>query len=242
MHQVFKWLKIWLQTFDLLPDYFPAIVRRWHDVLWGAGIVAVGFVLWWFLGNPSVRIIASYLAAVMFIAGYYVWRADHIRLLPKLKFGDARVVKTPTNQPGLERVVAQVLVQCATDASLTDCRGHLLRVLKWSNSDKKWTPTDVDEPLDLLWSIIDEPVRTLQPGIDQQLCIFSIDSVRPTIAIWAARTPFRVSATFERASPNDIFRFDIQVTARDCGPSNISLEVKSGDQWDKPTVRPTRQD
>src|ERR1700722_10520311 len=91
LNRIARYFRTQFQTFNLLGVYFRSIVQRWHDVLWGASTIAFAFVLWWFLGNPPVWAIALYLVAVMFISGYYAWRADHIRLMPKFEIREFRV-------------------------------------------------------------------------------------------------------------------------------------------------------
>jgi hypothetical protein len=242
MSKLGRWLKRRLRVFDLLPDYFRSLAGHWQDALWGSSPIAVAFAVWWFLGNPPPWIIVIYLVSAMFIAGFYVWRDDHVRLMPKLIFGAARVVSTPTTTsegfPGPQRVVAQIEVENTTDVALTGCRGHLHRVLKWSEVTKQWMATEVDESLNLLWSTVDEPIITLYPRMKHQLCVFFVDDVQPHIGIWARPIQHRMAAVFEHPDPNDIFRFDISVTADDCLAANISLRVRMGVQWDKPVVQP----
>jgi hypothetical protein len=157
--------------------------------------------------------------------------------MPKLEFGDVRVVHIPTTlvtgQPGPNRVVAQILVKSAT--TLEDCTGHLLRVWRWE--DQQWVLTVVDEPLDLLWSTIDMASRTLYSDIPQRLCIFMIDDV-PGLYIrpWAAPLQHRMIEMFQHADPHDLFKFDISVRATDGPAVNISLRVQKRDQWDNPLV------
>jgi|SRR5579862_8004257 len=245
---MFKLLKRFagrFRTFDLLPEYFKSLVAHWQNVLWGEGIVAAVFSAWWLLGSPPAWAIVAYLVLAMFVAGYYLWRADHIRLVPKLEFGDVRVVKTPTREtigpvtrPGCDRVVAQLEVKNSTAAAVDDCRGHLVRVWKWSYYG--WIPTEVDEPLDLLWSTIDEPIRTLYPGIPQRLCIFAIDNVADKyIYPWAKSVQLRMLEVFKKADPAK-FKFDISVRARDCRSIDIALRVQIGETWDKPVVERLR--
>jgi hypothetical protein len=63
MSGLFRWLKTRFESFALLPDYFRTVVENWHEILWGASVLAVAFVIWWFLGNPATPIISVYLAA-----------------------------------------------------------------------------------------------------------------------------------------------------------------------------------
>jgi hypothetical protein len=229
------------RTFDLLPEYFRSVAAHWQDFLWGESIVAVAFTMWWLLGNPPAWAISVYLVSAMFVAGYYLWRRDHVRLMPKLELGDIRVVKTPTREtvgpvtrPGADRVVAQLEVKNTTEVIVDDSRGYLVRVWRWS--DTGWISTEVDEPLELLWSTIDEPSRALYPGIPQRLCIFAIDDVADRYVYpWAKALQLRMLDVFKQAGPAT-FKFDISVRARDCLPIDIALRVQMGETWDAPVV------
>lgn len=234
MHRLWALLK-----FDLFPTYFRAVRQEFLDVLWGAALPSIAYLIWLLLGNPPTWVTATWLVWVLLIAGYYVWRTDHVRLMPKLEFGDVRVVHTPTTsntgQPGPNRVVAQILVTSAT--TLKDCTGHLLRVWRWD--EDRWRPTVVDEPLDLLWSTIDAPSRTLYSDIPQRLCIFRIDDL-PVVYIhpWASPMQHRMIEMFQQANAHDMFKFDISVRATDGPAVNISVRVQVRDHWDDPLVEP----
>lgn len=180
--------------------------------------------------------IVLWLVLVMFVAGYQIWRADHIRLIPKLELSDCRVISTPTNDPEEQRVYGQILVKCSSDAPLNNCRGQILRVMRWSGNE--WIPTVVDESLDLLWSTIDRPSRTIEPGADQQLCLFFVSNLHQWISPWVETIQLRMREMFQQANPADIFRFDIQVTAAECPPKRKSIRIQMGQQWNAPLVEP----
>jgi hypothetical protein len=65
------------QTFDLLPEYFTAAGQRAIDILWG---VALPFLIWTVYSlfkTPPAWINWTVILTAAFVAGYYVWRADH---------------------------------------------------------------------------------------------------------------------------------------------------------------------
>jgi hypothetical protein len=241
MPKAFEWLRGKFRTFDLLPEYFRSVAAHWQDFLWGESVVAVAFTVWWLLGNPPGWAIGVYVVIAMFVAGYYLWRGDHVRLMPKLRLGGFRVVKTPTieivgpvTRPGADRVVAQLEIENASKTAVDDCRGFLVRVWKWSDND--WIPTAVDEPLDLLWSTIDQPSRTLYPGIPQRLCIFAIDNVADKfIYPWARPMQVRMMEVF-RDSCAATFKFDISIIASNCASIEIAFRVQMGETWDMPEL------
>jgi hypothetical protein len=238
MRRIAKFFKKRWNTYAFLREYFHAIGQEWQDLLWGPGVLAVLWGIWFLVGSPPTSVNWMAIVVALFLAGYYVWRAEHVRLLPGLEFGGARVVRTPTTnvitgEPGAERVVGQVLVKLRSpEAQVKNAAGQLLRVWKWSDKDSDWTRTEVDEPLDLLWSIMDQPVRTL--STDQQLCVFCVDEDRRCIRIWAQRNVLRMEKMFENSDPSDIFKFDISVRGENCPATWVSLKVQIGSQWDKP--------
>jgi hypothetical protein len=174
---MFTWLRPIarrIQQFDLLPDYFTAVAQRWLDILWGASLIAILFALWWIFGNPSAWKIAIYLVAILFVAGYYVWRADHVQLISNLSIKQFYVTQTPTSGPE-SIVVIHVVPECLTNTPIEGCRGHLLRVQRRSHNTQPWQATEIDEPSNLAWSIHDNTLpRTLYPGVLTRLNLCSI--------------------------------------------------------------------
>jgi hypothetical protein len=85
---VIKFLKTSFETLALLPDYFRAIVRQWMNILFGEGLIAVVFLIWWALGNPPL--IAIFVSA-MFVAGYYAWREEYLAAFQKQKSRNVEV-------------------------------------------------------------------------------------------------------------------------------------------------------
>ena len=88
-----RWLKRWIETLDLLPEYFTAAIGQWQAVLWGVSMPALVWGIWFILGTPPQWMNVAAIFSGLFIAGYYVWRADHVRLQPKLKV--TRVIPQP---------------------------------------------------------------------------------------------------------------------------------------------------
>ena len=88
------WLVKRLRTFDYLWDYITAFYTSFLDIVWGELVVgilwAVPFLAWGlvtqFVSIPSWLNWTAIFAAFL-VAGYYVWRVDHMRLQPKLEVG-----------------------------------------------------------------------------------------------------------------------------------------------------------
>jgi hypothetical protein len=233
------WLLKHFEKYRLLGDYFDALKRTWLEIIFGESLVAIIFLIVWSLKpDLSTHKILWFFISALLIAGYHIWYVDHVRLIPKLELGDVRIVKTPTTdnrgRRGADRVVGQIIVKRLTDASIEDCRGQLLRVWKWSEPEKAWGLTDVDEPQALKWSIVDQPVRTLDA--DQQLNLFHIDSATPQITLSVPALPHRVAAVFAGAGPDDVYKFDISVIGKDCPSVETSVRVQMGVTWDSPAL------
>lgn len=211
----------------LLRDYWLPIKEHAWETLWGTGAVGIAFVFYTLYRAPSLRLLGWLVAWVILVAGYNAWRPYHLRLMPKLEGVSVQMVYTPTNAPNLQRRFVQVLVKCVTENPLDDCRGQLLRILKWSSDD--WQPTSFDESVDLLWSNIDRPSITLEPGNDRRLNVFFVDSATRIISAFAQSMSMRLLLT---SAPSDIFRFDVRVAAKDCPPMYVSMKVTFGQNWD----------
>jgi hypothetical protein len=182
--------------------------------------------------SPSLKAMGWVLAWCFLVAGYYVWRADHVRLIPKFEISEFCVQETPTE--GLQRRVnIQLIARCLTDAHVKECQGYLLRVYK-KNDKSDWDPTAMNESHILDWSRHGTTPLTLKPGIDQRLdvCFIQSDFLRMIPAI--TRLPSIWRTVFDS---NGTFRFDIKVIAEDCVPFDVSIAVSLDDcEWGKPKV------
>jgi hypothetical protein len=64
-----------------MPSYFVAVKEHAWEVLWGAGVIGLPFTLFTLIWQPSWWRASGYvLAAVVFLAGYQLWRDYHLRL------------------------------------------------------------------------------------------------------------------------------------------------------------------
>jgi hypothetical protein len=100
MRKFLNWFAERIGELDLLRDYFASIAAHWQAVLWGAGVPAVIWGIWFIVGAPPSWVNWTAVLVALFLANYYVWRADHVRLIPK--FGVPEVIKfqsTPTMNP-----------------------------------------------------------------------------------------------------------------------------------------------
>jgi hypothetical protein len=236
MRQISTWLKTRVETFFLLPEYGKATARQWMNILFGETVVGAIFLIWWAISNPKNPPLILIFVAAMLVAGYFAWRADHVRLMPKLAVQDVCIQETPTNTKE-RRVFVQILPKCLTDAPVRKCQGHLLRVYRQLGNDPAWELTEMNEPLDLEWSYYGNTPRDLQPKIDQRLniCFWSdkYDGKYNIMHPAVFPVPQLASSVFLHVGP---FKFDVRITAEDCAPVDLAVVVAMTDSWNKPIV------
>jgi len=230
---MWKTTRQWLArrfALGFVPMYFKRLAQEWQDVLWGSGLMFVAWSVWITAGNPPAWVNWTAIALAAFWASYFVWRAEYLKSLPGIVLGDIRVIPTDTNQPGVKKLYGQIHVTSTSGKRLTNCRGFLLRIEKWR--DDKWNETTCDEPIELLWSVLDQPLRTLEPGMHAQLNIFSIQNTMPGVIMPTHNAiPIRCADVLN-AQRGDVFKFDISVSADECVPAIVSLRVVAS-EWDK---------
>jgi hypothetical protein len=231
MLSVSNWLVRQFKALLLFPDYLREIAKQWMNILFGETLLGVAFIIWWALGNPPLVLI--FISGAL-LAAYYAWRASYARFIPGLRIEKFIVHQTPTDHANVKRSYIQILPECLSDAPIAECRGYLLRVWKRKNLASKWEGTPLNQPLELFWSYAGTPVVTLQPGIGQRLNVAWIDNVMPRLTPDVVNIPQSAYSVF--SSP-DVFKFDIQVTGKDCAPVYIELEVENGTKWDELLVK-----
>jgi hypothetical protein len=224
-----------LEKLLLMPDYFRALAKEWLNILFGETLVGIGFLIWWALGAPTNHRLILVFVLAMFVAGYYAWRGDHIRLIPRLEIKTIALQENPVNDArGTRRIYVQVIPECLTDAPVSKCTAHLVRVYKRYTERDDWELTDV-EPGILEWSFSGYDPNDLHPNIAQRLNVCfrtdTIELIQPAIQAH----PLRWRAVFDITA---IFRFDIRVTSPDCAPADVSVSISiSGRKWNEPEVK-----
>ena len=229
-------------------EYWLAFKNTFWEKFWGPSLIGVIFGLLTLFLAPSKMWFLVYLLIVTFIAGYHMWREEHIRwreldarLTPKFEVPDKiRYQPAPTINPATGdkwvTVWAQLLPKCLTEAPVEGCLGHLRRVLRWSEKLKAWEETQMNESLPLGWSHDNpsHPPITLEAGNEKRLNVFCVPSTKNVILPAVYPLPFLWEEYVYKAE--DTFLFDITVRGRDCPPVDVYLTVKAGEQWDKPIV------
>jgi hypothetical protein len=152
MRKLYKWLKTRLGTFILLPEYGKATAKQWMNILFGETAVGTIFLIWWALTNPKNPPLILIFVVAVIIAGYFVWRADHVRLIPNIKVVRALLQDTPVVHKGIAvdyRTFIQRKLECTSESPVYECAGYLQRVHYLSPDG--WQPTALNESLRLRW-------------------------------------------------------------------------------------------
>jgi hypothetical protein len=69
----------------LIWEYWLAVKEHAWEIWWGAGVIGVICTAFTLYYVPSRWVLGWAVAWVFLVAGYYVWRADHIRLQQKIE-------------------------------------------------------------------------------------------------------------------------------------------------------------
>lgn len=239
MRTILKWLKGRFRSFDYLPEYFHAVRLHFLDVTWGIGVGAVVpymiYGLYSLFKTPPPLVNWLALVGALFLAGYYLWRADHVRLIPRIEVScAAHLQETPVIQSHERRVYVQIEPRCMTDSPVVECSGHLLRVYnRWTDTDD-WKLTDMDERLLLGWSHYGIAPITLYPSGGQYLNVCWRPNNLNVIVPACDPLPARWKEAFDNVGT---YKFDIEITAKDCLPARASVLANiDSTAWNKPTV------
>ncbi|HEY1799431.1 MAG TPA: hypothetical protein VGG46_00735 [Terriglobales bacterium] len=221
-----KWFKRRYKELDLLGVYFTQAGLQWQALIWGSSVLALAFG-WHFVTADwpyPVKVTACVVA--LFFAGYYVWREKYIRLVPRLELSPLVITSVPLDNPTQQFVL--ITAKCATDGTIKDCRGQLLKVLKWSVHKQDWDSTQISSTIDLLWSELDVPSVLLEPGAPRRLVIFSVEKNTWQIKVWDEKRSVRIPLSY---SPKSVFRFDIRVGEPCFKPEFASIKIIFGQTW-----------
>jgi len=153
------------------------------------------------------------------------------RTIPRLKRPEILVTPVPTSNAKEHRVYVQIVIEPLTDSRVVNCRGFLQTI--WRRTDAGWERTQADEPLDLLWSNLDSPSRTIEPGTKPRLNLLWLSNFIQHMNLCLNQTPIYVLQLAQSAMA---LKFDIRITGESCPPTDISVEVQRGAHWDKPTL------
>lgn len=232
--QLLGWLHArWQTNFSLFGTYLREVANHWNEYVWDVLAPTSPLILWWMLGSPPMWIVALVFVWALLVAGYYTWRTDYLRLLPKIELTDFVVRPITTADANIRTVYLQLLPRCLTEQTVNQCLGHLRRIMVWRNPPGEWMPTEIDHPLELKWSFYGTQFRSLHPGTEDRLNLFYIAHIHDWIILETDPVP---AVARSLLNFNDTFRFDVELTAYGCLPARISLVVRVGERWDTPTV------
>ena len=206
------WTKIvrHYKSFDLFPDYWPTMAEHWNSIVWGTGpVFFLLFGVWLSFGVPPVQLVVVGIVWAFVVAGYYTWRADHLRLIPGIKLEEIRQQPAPAAK-GATCTYIQLVMACATEAPIEECKGRLLHVWRWSDS---WEEIQPNQPLRLNWSPGKDEPQPLFPGIPQLIDVFFISDRDPHISFCSDWVPQRAK-TISVEQPS-LLKFEVAVTGKD---------------------------
>jgi hypothetical protein len=211
MRGISHWLKTRFQTFDLLAEYFTAAMQGAVDVLWGVALPFLAWMVYSLFKTPAPWINWLAILSALFLAGYYVWRADHVRLIPKLAVRDSRLLNTPITLNGSvydQRTFVQLVPTCLTAAPVYECVAYLQNVQRLGGNG--WEDTTLDKNLILNWA------TEHHPQAEQPLNVFFIqhrtNQIIPCLPPGADIPWAKFDDVFKREPSGAAFRFYIQIT------------------------------
>lgn len=225
----------------LLPDYFRVLAKEWLNILFGETLVGIGFLLWWALAGPSNAKLIVVFVAAMFVAGFYAWRADHARLLPKLEVKDFTRQTTETfgedrRRNGWSEYI-QLLPRCLTEGNVEECRGLLTSIEILDALSNDWESAE-EEVMFLEWSHGDASAITLYPHAERRLNVFFMHSTNREIRPCVQPYPVRFLTMFNQLELREIraIRFKIRVIASNCRAVELAMRVSFVNDYSHPSV------
>lgn len=193
-----------------LPDYFRGLKKTAiQEIFYGESVLMIIFAIYTYVYSISLSSVLLMLAGSFMLAGYHIWRADHLRLIPGIKLEEVRQQPAPGKDE--KRTYVQLVLSCATEAPIEECNGRLLRVWRWSGDD--WGQIEPNQPLHLNWSPgVDQPI-TLSPYVPELLDVFYLSDRVSYVYFCSGWIPLR-ARTIDVGQPS-ILKFEIAINGRD---------------------------
>lgn len=224
MGRLRQWFRTQYRELDLLPKYFGIVASRWQALLWGGGILAVGWGLRFIVGEWPQWVNWIAVLVALFCAGYYAWETNERRLTPGIYIEPSpNLQQTPVTHPSFDgmfvrvshRTFVQIRPRCGADAPAYECRGYLKQSRRWCPVTKTWEPMDI-KSLQLQWDNSTDDEVTLHPGVEKPLNIIYIRHDSPQVfpCVFGDIPNARIIETF-RARPGAVeaYEFDVSVTS-----------------------------
>jgi len=152
-NKVGQWLRTQYRELDHLPLYFRLVFIRWQNILGGAALGIIVWSFWFYTGNPPTTLTWVFLTGLVFLSGYYVWRGNFVRFIPKLRITGTSFQDTPVVRNGMvvgNRTFVQLLPECLTESPVYECKAYLQHVDKPAGTDQ-WREIALDRNLVLSW-------------------------------------------------------------------------------------------
>jgi hypothetical protein len=211
----------------LLWAYWKDFKETGWEIFWGPTVFGIAFGIYTIWHSPARTWFLVYVLVVVFLTGYYLWRVNHVRLIPQIKLTQLFTVSVPPESP--EQKFAQILVEPVAEGIVDHCQGQLLRILKWSPRRGDWEVTLLNETTDLLWSGIDQREITIESGAPRRLNIFVMYKGTWGMYAWDGRKD-RIPVN---CAPGEIFRLDIRVGKPGFKAEIASLKLTINQEWGK---------
>ncbi len=212
-----------------LPDYLSSVKRQWVDVAWGVGMPAVAFIVLWSLEViKDKRTIAYFFLWALLVAGYYVWRADHIRLVPRVRFEGFASDFTPSE------VDVQVTLACTTESVVHDCMVYVVKICK--RDGDTWVDLLENNALPVDWTSPSAKFD-LMPGIIKRVSFARIVS-NGLLLVCSRDVSSRLTAVLQQSlvDRGSVLRIDLRAASPDCPHADMSLRFEAAERWFEPLI------
>lgn len=166
--------------------------------------------------------------------------ALHGHLKPALKiFFDrndkACVHETHFGDDQARRVLYIAVIPTATSgATVTGCEGYLVDVRKWNATTEEWDQTSFSMSQRLEWGAFGFTSVDIGPSTRRPLNVARIARVQNRIELLVDVPLNKDARLFDNR--DDVFRFDIVVTAQGVSDTRYSLRLQMGEAWNQPKI------
>lgn len=207
MSKVGQWFKRRFKELDLLEKYFPLLFTRWQAAMWGGSVLAVAFGWHFITSDWPYPVKLSACIAALFFAGYYVWRADHVRLQQKIEVVRVRTHSYPHNAGGEGTQYYFEIVNKSEAATIHGVRVQLMEVIP-EIENRDWFPIPLHLKHDNPVSGVFMQSFDLHPGEPRNIDLFTTASGNSV-----AHFAFSVSGVDLRVPITGRCRFRVMVNA-----------------------------
>jgi hypothetical protein len=123
----------------LLWEYWLAVKEEAWATAWGAGLTGTPIAIITLYLVPSWKALGWIAAWCLFVAGYYVWRADHIRLQQKLEVRKVRSHTWPHRDGGVGTQYYFAVINESEAATIHNVRVQLMEIIP-EVENRDWLP------------------------------------------------------------------------------------------------------